>query len=198
MIEKYSRTYAIMFAVTILLIAPILTTSYPAFATSSTGVIVPLYSYPGSYWTQVIQAKNAHPSVPIIAIINPNNGPGSSIDSTYTNSIQQLQSAGITVLGYVYTGYGSRSTSSAEADINTYNSWYHINGIFFDEMSNVSGNENYYSTLSSYVKSHGMTMTVGNPGTDTLSSYIGTVDNLVIYENPGLPTTPDLGSWHTS
>lgn len=178
---------------------PILTASHPAFAaTSSTGIIVPLYSYPGSYWNQLIQAKNAHPSVPIIAVVNPNNGPGSSIDSTYVSSIQQLQSAGITVLGYVYTGYGSRSTSSAEADVTTYHNWYNVSGIFFDEMSNVSGYESYYSTLTQYVKSHGMTMTVGNPGTDTLSSYVGTVDNLVIYENPGLPTISDLAGWHTS
>lgn len=177
---------------------PILTTSHPAFATSSTGIIVPLYSYPGSYWNQVIQAKNAHPSVPIVAIVNPNSGPGSSVDSTYASSIKQLQSAGITVLGYVYTSYGSRSTSAAEADITSYHNWYNVNGIFFDEMSNVSGYESYYSTLTQYVKSHGMTMTVGNPGTDTLSSYVGTVDNLVIYESPGLPTISNLAGWHTS
>ena len=177
---------------------PILTTSHPAFATSSTGIIVPLYSYPGSYWNQVIQAKNAHPSVPIVAIVNPNSGPGSSVDSTYVSSIKQLQSAGITVLGYVYTSYGSRSTSAAEADITSYHNWYNVNGIFFDEMSNVSGYESYYSTLTQYVKSHGMTMTVGNPGTDTLSSYVGTVDNLVIYESPGLPTISNLAGWHTS
>lgn len=177
---------------------PILTTSHPAFATSSTGIIVPLYSYPGSYWNQVIQAKNAHPSVPIVVIVNPNSGPGSSVDSTYVSSIKQLQSAGITVLGYVYTSYGSRSTSAAEADITSYHNWYNVNGIFFDEMSNVSGYESYYSTLTQYVKSHGMTMTVGNPGTDTLSSYVGTVDNLVIYESPGLPTISNLAGWHTS
>src|SRR5437867_506620 len=200
MLKKSYRTYIGIIAVILLLTAPFLATTHPAVAatSSATGVMVVLYSYPGSYWTQVIQAKNAHPSVPFIAIINPNSGPGSSIDSTYVNSIQQLQSAGITVLGYVYTSYASRSLSSAESDINAYNSWYHVNGIFFDGMSNVAGNENYYSTLSSYAKSHGDIMTVGNPGTDTLSSYIGTVDNLVIYENAGLPALSDLGGWKTS
>ncbi len=198
MTEQKSRTIIGIFAILMIVTTPILTTSHPAFAASSTGIIVPLYSYPGSYWNQVIQAKNAHPSVPIIAVVNPNNGPGSSIDSTYVSSIQQLQSAGITVLGYVYTGYGSRSTSSAEADATTYHNWYNLSGIFFDEMSNAAGDESYYSTLTQYVKSHGMTMTVGNPGTDTLSSYVGTVDNLVIYENPGLPTISDLAGWHTS
>ncbi|HJW19489.1 MAG TPA: fibronectin type III domain-containing protein, partial [Candidatus Nitrosotalea sp.] len=66
------------------------------------------------------------------------------------------------------------------------------------EMSNVAGDENFYSTVSHYAKSLGYTMTVGNPGTDTLSSYIGTVDNLMIYENPGLPALSALEGWHTS
>ncbi|SMH71421.1 putative spherulin 4 [Candidatus Nitrosotalea okcheonensis] len=163
-----------------------------------TGVMVPLYSYPGSYWTQVIQAKNAHPSVPIVAIINPNSGPGSSSDPNYVSGIQQLQAAGVKVLGYVYTSYGARSASTVESDINSYNNWYHVNGIFFDEMANTAGLETYYSSLSGYTKSLGMTMTVGNPGTDTLSSYIGTMDVLDIYENPGMPALTDLTGWHTS
>jgi len=198
MTEQKTRTILGIFAILIIVTTPILTSSHPAFATSSTGVIVPLYSYPGSYWNQLIQAKNAHPSVPIVAIINPNNGPGSSIDSTYVSSVQQLQSAGIQVLGYVATGYGSNSQSSEESQVNSYINWYHVDGIFFDEMANWSGLETYYATLNNYVHNHGLKMTVGNPGADTLSSYIGTMDNLVIYENPGLPTTTNLGGWHTS
>ena len=172
-------------------------TTQSTTTTGSTGVMVPLYVYPGSDWTQVIQIKNAHPSVPIVAIINPNSGPGSSSDSNYLSGIQQLQAAGVKVLGYVYTSYGARSTTSVHADIDSYNNWYHVNGIFFDEMANTSGLETYYSNLSNYVKSLGMTMTVGNPGTDTLSSYIGTVDVLDIYENPGMPSLTSLTGWHT-
>src|SRR5438046_858695 len=40
--------------------------------TSSTGVVVPLYTYPtDGTWTNVIQVHNADPSVSIVAIINP-------------------------------------------------------------------------------------------------------------------------------
>ncbi|HXU96305.1 MAG TPA: fibronectin type III domain-containing protein, partial [Candidatus Nitrosotalea sp.] len=56
----------------------------------------------------------------------------------------------------------------------------------------------FYSTVSHYAKSQGYTMTVGNPGTDTLPSYIGTVDNLMVYENPGIPALSLLQGWHTS
>ena len=172
--------------------------THPVSATAQTGVMIALYTYPDSTWTAVAQAKAAHPSVPVVAIINPNNGPGSSRDANYVSGIQQLHAAGVVVIGYDATGYTSRGISAVESDINTWKSLYSIDGIFFDEMSNVAGDENFYSTVSQYAKSHGYTMTVGNPGTDTLSSYIGTVDNLMIYENPGLPALSALQGWHTN
>src|SRR5437588_78795 len=49
-----------------------------------------------------------------------------------------------------------------------------------------------------YAKSLGYTYTVGNPGTDTLPSYIGTVDNLIIHEEAGVPSLSYLGGWHSS
>jgi spherulation-specific family 4 protein len=162
-----------------------------AASTVHSGVAIPLYSYPDSTWTTIAQTAKANPNVPILAIINPNSGPGSSSDPTYVTSVQSLQSAGVTVLGYVATGYATSSyssTSNIESQVNQYNAWYHVNGIFFDEMSNTQGYESYYSTLNSYVKSNGMTYTMGNPGTSVPTSYIGVLDNLVIYENPGYPS----------
>src|SRR5438132_785660 len=199
-LEQSPRIIVGIFVVLLLLtssLTAVITTTpatHSAFASSSTGIIVPVYSYPGSYWSQVIQAKNAHPSVPIIAIINPNSGPGTASDSNYVTGIKNLQAAGITVLGYVYTSYAARSISTAESDVSSYKNWYNVNGIMFDEMSNVAGNENYYSTLTQYVKSHGMTMTVGNPGTSTLASYVGTVDNITIYETGGMATASTLAT----
>src|SRR3989475_987234 len=199
-LEQSSRTIVGIFVVLLLLtssLTAVITTTpatHSAFASSSTGIIVPLYSYPGSYWNQVIQAKNGHPSVPIIAIINPNSGPGTASDSNYVTGIKNLQAAGITVLGYVYTSYAARSISTAESDVSSYKNLYNVNGIMFDEMSNVAGNENYYSTLTQYVKSHGMTMTVGNPGTSTRASYIGTVDNITVYESSGAPSASTLAT----
>jgi hypothetical protein len=43
-----------------------------------------------------------------------------------------------------------------------------------------------------------MTFTVGNPGADARSSYIGTVDNIIIYERQGLPLRDSLTGWHSS
>jgi Spherulation-specific family 4/Bacterial Ig-like domain len=171
--------------------------SFTTGATSRTGLYVPLFTYPtSSTWSTLISTKKSHPNLPILATINPSSGVGSSKDTNFVNGINQLKSVGITVIGYVYTDYGQRSSTVIKDEINKYKSWYGVNGIFFDEMSTTSGKETYYSSLNSYVKSSGMTFTMANPGTDTRSSYIGTVDNMIIYENQGLPSIDFLKGWH--
>jgi hypothetical protein len=155
--------------------------------------------YPGSTWNSLIQAKAAYPNVTIIAIINIDNGPGASPDSNYAAWVNDLRAANIITIGYVYTDYAARSASSVEADIQNYSKFgYQISGIFFDEMSEGAGNESYYSTLNSYAKSLGYGLTIGNMGIDGFpSSYIGTMQDIVAYENPGLPALSRVAGWDT-
>ena len=162
---------------------------------SKLGIVVPMYMDPGSYWTQLEQAKLAYPSVPVIAIINPDNGPGPSSESSYVSGIKTMQADGIIVLGYVDTQYAGLSKSQAENQVSDYYSWYKVNGMFFDEMQNSPGDESYYTTLSQYTYGLGMTYTMGNPGTATSSSYIGTVNNMMIYENNGLPSASTINQY---
>ncbi|HZW54995.1 MAG TPA: spherulation-specific family 4 protein [Nitrososphaerales archaeon] len=164
----------------------------PLYHTSKTGVIIPLYTDPDNSWNGVVQVKKTYPQVPMAVIINPNNGPGSNQDPSYVNGVESLQRAGITVLGYVATGYGSRDINSIKSEIGEYKQWYNVNGIFFDEMAYTAGFENFYSQLNSYAISLGLKTTIGNPGTDTLQSYFGTVGTIVIYENPGYPQLSTL------
>src|SRR2546422_1730354 len=166
---------------------------------SNSGLAIPLYTYPcftatQCTWTTVIQARQAYPSVPLLAVINPNSGPGRFKDTNYVQGIKNLQDAGVVVLGYVWTGYGRVPLSKVENQVSSYKNWYAVNGIFFDGMAYVTGSEKYYSTLNSYVKSLGMTYTMGNPGTTTLKSYIGTLDSIIIYEDAGTPSLSYLAS----
>ncbi|MDE1815054.1 MAG: fibronectin type III domain-containing protein [Thaumarchaeota archaeon] len=190
--EQLNRIIAGLIALLVISSPMLVAMPHAAFASSSsqTGIMIPLYTYPtDSSWTTVINVKNAHPNVPMIVIADVSgSGAGTSIDSNFLQGINNLKAAGITVLGYDDTAYGSRAVSQVETEASNWYNWYHVNGIFFDEMNNVPGGESYYSNLSSYVKSLGMTMTVGNPGTTTLTSYVGTVDNIVIYESTGLPS----------
>ena len=105
------------------------TPSATAATSHAAGIVIPLYTYPTDRsWASVIKAKQAYPNVPFTVVINPNNGPDTSSDPNYATGIKNFQAAGIQVLGYVYTSYGARSTSSIVSDVNAYDSWYHVNG----------------------------------------------------------------------
>ena len=114
---------------------------------------------------------------------------------SYVSGIHQLQTAGIIVLGYVHTSYGSRSVNTVESEIKNYKNWYAVNGIFFDEMSSVGSKLSYYQGLAKYAESLKFTMTMGNPGTTVAPSLVGVFSNLCIYENPGMPATGDIDGY---
>ena len=168
-------------------------------STSSTaaGTIVPLYTDPSdSSWNAIITAAVAHPTVHVVAIVNPSDGPGPSKDSGYTSGIAALQAANIEVIGYVATGYGSHSIASMESEIDQWKAFYPtLQGIFFDEQSNSTSDVAHYQTLSQYAKSVGLAYTVGNPGTDVPAAYIGAVDTMLIYESNGVPSISSLSQW---
>jgi Spherulation-specific family 4 len=159
------------------------------------GIVVPMYMDPNANWTLLEEAKQAYPSVPVLAIINPSNGSGTSFNSSYATGIKQMQASGIVVLGYVDTVYASVSAASAESQIDDYHLWYNVDGIFLDDMVSSPGNQSYYSTLSQYTYSLGMNYTMGNPGTNVSSSYIGTVNNLMIYESNGQPSPATIAQY---
>src|SRR2546428_11145662 len=81
-----------------------------AFAASSltfgnSGLAIPLYTYPcftttQCTWTNVIQARQAYPSVPLLAVIKPNNGPGPSIEPNYRQGTKKPPARGALVPGY--------------------------------------------------------------------------------------------------
>jgi hypothetical protein len=166
---------------------PVASSSTGGSPNSPVGLIVPLYMYPNSYWDQLAQAKSAYPAVSVIAIINPSNGPGSSRDPNIAAGVQQLKAVGIIVYGYVDTVQASVRQSAVESQMRSYLSWYGVSGIFLDNVPGTSGHEKYYSALTTYAHSLGLA-TEGNPGWEVPSSYIPTMDSLMIYETNGLPT----------
>jgi hypothetical protein len=162
---------------------------------SPLGALVPAYFYPtlSNDWNRLATAAS---QIRLDAILNPASGPGVAADPNYVMAVDHLRAAGGQVLGYVFTDYGMRSMAEVEADVNRYANFYHIDGIFFDQMTNDSNPSHisYYSTLYQYVKGLNPSYQVfGNPGTNTLEQYLTqpTADTLVTFENNmGYPTTP--------
>jgi Spherulation-specific family 4 len=171
-----------------------------AAAANVTGTLIPLYTTPSDpSWAAVAAAKTAHPGVPVLAVVNPSNGPGDVADPGYTRGIANLAAAGVKVIGYVHTSWGGRPAAQLEADMDRWHRFYPaVTGVFFDEQATAAGGDGYYRSLTAYAKAHGFDFTVGNPGSDSAAAYVGSVDLLLIYENKGLPSLQALGGWHAS
>lgn len=152
-------------------------------------IVVPAYFYPsaGSPWGPMTAAAD---EVPITAIMNPGNGPGTFKDQNYVNAVNAFRAAGGRVIGYVYSSYGTRPLAQVTADIDRYRTWYGIDGIFVDEMGNTGPAQrlDYYKSIYDYVKGVDPEWEVmGNPGTQTIEQYATwpTADRLMVFENVG-------------
>lgn len=112
-------------------------------------IVVPAYFYPsggGGLWTQL---NSAAAQVPLTANMNPGNGPGLAVDGNYSTAVNSLRAVGGNVIGYVYTSYGSRPIADVLADVDRYDTFYNVDGIFVDEMANTGPAErlNYYKSI---------------------------------------------------
>lgn len=165
-----------------------------------TGLCVPLYVYPAGAgiesYDRVVNAKLAHPSLPMVVTLNPSSGPGTQKDGNYERAIVRLRGAGITVIGYVFTSWGGRGAADVAADIRKYWTWYGLEGIMLDEFSTSAGAASYYRAIGQFARSLGMTFVMGNPGTDIPEQLVELADNFIIYENAGIPGRDRLGGWH--
>ncbi|KAJ8520479.1 hypothetical protein ONZ45_g2704 [Pleurotus djamor] len=146
-------------------------------AVVATGIIFPLYIYPGTNcasWSPVLSSITSHPSLSFTIVINP---------ATQMNS-----HANVVTVGYVSTQHGSRSASAVTADINTYAGWgasYRPKGIFFDEASSGSGDVSKYSGYASTARSAlgSNAFVVLNPGTAASSGYYPFSSMIITAEN---------------
>jgi hypothetical protein len=143
------------------------------------GIIMPIYGNTASQFDDAIAAAQ---KVKMIAIINPNEGPGSKKVSGIVTPVARLRASGATVVGYVPTGYGLDSLSGVKEQIDHYVSWYGVTGVFLDEMSDQTSKLSFYRAVFNHAKGKGL-FVVGNPGTFVPFGYAAVADLLVTYED---------------
>jgi hypothetical protein len=153
-------------------------------------ILLPLYSYPNWYdrekylWKQVAAAAQ---KVPIVAIINPNNGPDRSPpNADYQQGIKDLHQANVKTIGYVRSNYGKRSLKAVKADIDLYFKHFNVAGIFIDESASARDKLDYYQQLYKYIKAQSdRYQVIINPGTDADEGYVSqsVADVVVMFEN---------------
>ncbi len=170
-----------------LFIATFQTPNVFAQTDSAPRLLIPLYSYPNWYdpenyiWDEVAEAGSR---AALTVIINPANGAGGGApNADYQQGLATLRDAGVTILGYVYTGYGERNIEDVKAEIDLYHQFFEAQGIFFDEVANSADKLPYYENLYSYVKvPNGSDLVFLNPGTSIDEAYLAVADTIVIFE----------------
>jgi hypothetical protein len=161
-------------------------------APDRTGVLVPLYTEPGKAWDTLAEARKAHPAVPIAAVVNVHNGPGRRKAGSYEAGIRALRDSGVRVLGYVATGYAKRAPDEVRADVDRWRSWYALEGVFFDEVADRAATVERYRDFDRHARAQGVTLVIGNPGTEVPEACAGLFDALVVYEKAGAPAADAL------
>ncbi len=142
-------------------------------------IAIPSYFYPGPLWDQAISGA---PNVGIL-IVNPDSGPGATVDPEYVTAVTNARAAGVQVIGYVYTSYGERGAAEVKADIETYKSWYQVDGIFLDEVSDQAGLVPYYQDVANHIRSTQGGLVVLNPGVYPDEGYMNVGDVVVAFED---------------
>ena len=136
---------------------------------------MPAYIYPGGdgrkEWQRLFDAAS---KVEIVAIANPNSGPGDERNLDYAAIFTEASNQGITLLGYVSTDYGKRPQAEIKKDIDTWIRFYpQIRGFFFDQQPSESHHAAHFAELRDYVKQKiPDPLVITNPGVPCDEAYL--------------------------
>jgi len=145
-------------------------------------IAIPSYFYPGPTWKQ---ADDSGATV-ALTIINPASGPGTKVDPLYAAQVKETKAHHKLVLGYVDTAYSKRNPVDILADVKKFADWYHVDGIFLDQVSNTLPEVPYYKDLYKKLKAEAPKgVIVLNPGCPTIEPYIGAGDIICTFEQDG-------------
>ncbi|GAA5856786.1 hypothetical protein JCM8547_008841 [Rhodosporidiobolus lusitaniae] len=172
-------------------------------ALASAKILIPLYSYDESCWSELTSAASANPDAQFVAILNPDSGPGDSSasdPSLYCVPYLRQQIPNIVLLGYVRTGYNERDAGEVADDVAAYRKWSSIDvsekvegtagldGIFFDESisgledgDDLSKPETYAQTARQLLGND--STVIFNPGTAAADRLYKASTYVVCYES---------------
>ncbi len=141
---------------------------------------IPSYFGPGALWTEIGAAA---PRVGL-AVINPSSGPGETLRADYVAQVEATRARGVTVLGYVHTSYGKRPLAEIRSEIDRFNRWYKVDGIFFDEVTNDDAGLPYYLHCRAAARAgRPKAVVVINPGTPVTEGYMAAADVVLTFES---------------
>jgi hypothetical protein len=147
----------------------------PASAFRRLRLLVPAYIYPGDdgrkEWQRLFAAAS---KAEIVAIANPNSGPGDERNIDYAAIFTEAINQGITLVGYVSTDYGKRPQSEIKKDVDSWIRFYpQIRGYFFDQQPRERQHAAHFAELRDYVKRKLKDpLVITNPGVSCDEAYL--------------------------
>ncbi|MEY9837658.1 spherulation-specific family 4 protein [Streptacidiphilus sp. EB103A] len=144
-------------------------------------LLVPLYVHPGAdpaAW----EATAANGATVAWVVFNPASGPGGAPQSEFVEAAAVLRAAGVPLLGYVDTDYGRRGHHEVVADIERYQEWYRVEGVFLDQAATAPDLLAHYRRLAVAARSLEARQVVLNPGTHPDPGYAELADVVVTFE----------------
>jgi len=154
----------------------------PSSSRSCQNAFVPAFFYGSEIWTQAAHSKPA-PKVMILDISGM--GAGTAPETHFQSVVREAKKAGVTILGYSSTAFGSRPLSQIEADVRNYKAWYGVTDIFLDEVRGVGSQLPYYRALYGYI--HGINRGSSvwlNPGNYPDEGYMSVGNVVMAFEGP--------------
>jgi hypothetical protein len=146
-------------------------------------LIVPAYFHPAASpgeWAWLAE----HAAQVRMVVLNLADGPGHCPDAAVYPVLDRLQSAGVTVAGYVDTNYGQRLVRAALIDLRRYLDWYKVTGVFFDRAAAAPEHVGYYAGLAHRARQMGASVVALNHGTHPAEEYAEHADLLGTFEGP--------------
>lgn len=169
-------------------VAPVADNQRPSRAPRRLRLLVPAYFYPkGDGLAAWHKLFNAADRVEVVAIVNPDSGPGAERNPDYVALLTEASSRAARLVGYVSTQFAVRTTAEVEADIDTWLRFYpQISGFFLDQQPDDPRHSAYIAEIARYAReklSHALI--ISDPGTLCDESYLSrhATDRLCIFYN---------------
>lgn len=154
-----------------------------AKAVSPPRLVVPAYFHPAVHpgqWEWLAQ----HAAQVRLVVLNIASGPGTAPEAPFKEATERLRSAGVPVIGYVDTNYGSRPARQIMTELGSYLDWYGVSGVCLDRVAASAANLPYYGALTARVRKLGAEIVFFNHGVHPCEAYAEHADLLGTFEGP--------------
>jgi hypothetical protein len=139
------------------------------------GIVYPVYT---ENQTQFNAVYAAMAKVPVLAVINPLDGPGTVADAALVTFSANVRNGNSRVLGYIDTNYGGTTVTEVSRQMRLYETFYNVDGFFFDEVEDIPV---YNGSIAAEAQGR---LTFFNPGTNISADHNPFSSVIATYENP--------------